>query len=197
MRSSDLDGLPEDAVIVDLRDRRTVAAGFVPGSVLIELGDDLGSWTGWLTPRGAPLVLIADPDQDLAEAVTQLAQIGLDTVVGAVTDVGSAATAGFEVLGLEDFLRRLREPDAQLLDVRMPAEHEQASVPGAAHRFLPDLFTAGVPETLDPERPVLVACGSGRRAVIAAGLLHSAGYRPIVLTGAGVPDIAAAYEGAK
>lgn len=197
MRSSDLDGLPEDAVIVDLRDRRAMAAGFVPGSVLIEFGEDLGSWTGWLTPRGAPLVLVAEADQDLAEAVTQLAQIGLDNVVGAVTDLGSAATATFEVLGLQDFLRRLREPDAQLLDVRMPSEYEQAAVPGAARRFLPDLFTAGVPEALDSSRPVLVACGSGRRAAIAAGLLHREGYRPIVLTGAGIPDLAAALEGAK
>jgi rhodanese-related sulfurtransferase len=67
-------------------------------------------------------------------------------------------------------------------------------VPGAAERFLPELVTLGVPAGLDPARPVLVACATGRRAGIAAGLLARQGYRPVVLTGAGVPEAAAALK---
>ncbi|MCH7229578.1 MBL fold metallo-hydrolase [Glycomyces sp. L485] len=195
---SDLDELPEDTVVVDLRPRIAASRGFLPGATLIELADDFGSWTGWLTPRDAPLVLVAELDQDVTEAVTQLAQIGVDTVAGVITDPGeAAAAASFELLELDDFLERLRDPNAQLLDVRMPSEREAVSVPGAVQQFLPDLFSSGIAPELDPAKPVHIACGSGRRALIAASLLHRNGFTPVVLTGAGIAQLAATLEGAQ
>ncbi|WP_433226208.1 rhodanese-like domain-containing protein [Microtetraspora malaysiensis] len=104
----------------------------------------------------------------------------------------TAATATFELLGLAAFAARLDEPGAQLLDVRMPSERAAVRLEGAVERFLPDLVADGVPDGLDRERPVLVACGSGRRAAIAATLLAREGYRAAVLDGAGVPDLVAA-----
>ncbi len=182
----------DDVQVVDIRPRRAQAAGFLPGSVGIELGTDFGSWVGWLLPYGAPIVLVADPGQDVAEAVTQLAQIGIDTVRGVIRDLGPAATETFTLVELPAFLTRLDQPDAQLLDVRMPNERENAHLDGAVERFLPDLVAEGIPEGLDRDRPVLVACGSGRRAAIAATLLAREGYRPIALTGGGVNDVIAA-----
>ncbi|MEU8108616.1 MBL fold metallo-hydrolase [Nonomuraea muscovyensis] len=190
----ELDRAPEGTHVVDIRPRQAQSRGMLPGSIGIELDDDFGSWTGWLLPYAEPLTLVAEPGQDVAEAVTQLAQIGVDTVQGVVRDLGADATQRYELLDLDAFVERLAQPDAQLLDVRMPNEREQGRVAGAIERFLADLFTQGVPVELDPERPVLVACGSGRRASIAAGLLAREGYRPIVLTGAGVPEAAAALH---
>ncbi|MFC3492626.1 MBL fold metallo-hydrolase [Glycomyces rhizosphaerae] len=194
---SDLDDLPADTAVVDMRPRAVASRGFLPGSTLIELADDFGSWTGWLTSRGLPLALVAEVDQDVTEAVTQLAQIGVDTVAGVITDPGAAATASFALLELDDFAQSLSDPDSQLLDVRMPSEHDAVAVPGAVWRFLPDLFTDGIPAELDPAKPVHIACGSGRRALIAASLLHRNGFTPAVLTGAGIPHLATALEGAK
>ncbi|MFD8533262.1 rhodanese-like domain-containing protein [Streptosporangium canum] len=185
----DLADQPEGTRVVDIRPRARQAGGLLPGAVGIELDTDFGSWAGWLLPYRAPLVLVADPGQDVAEAVTQLARIGIDTVRGVVTDPGPAADQTFELLDLPAFAARLARPGAQLLDVRMPGEHAAAALPGAVHRFLADLAVHGVPAELDASRPVLVACGSGRRASIAAGLLLAAGYRPVVLTGAGVTDL--------
>ncbi|GII97339.1 MBL fold metallo-hydrolase [Sinosporangium siamense] len=187
---ADLAALPDDTRLVDMRPRTSQAAGLLPGSVGVEFGDDFGSWVGWLVPYGAPVVLVAEARQDVAAAVTQLAQIGYDDVRGVITDPGEAAELTFEVLGREDFAGRLALPGAQLLDVRMPSEQKETALPGAVHRFLPDLVTEGVPKDLDGERPVLVACGSGRRASIAATLLLNAGYEPVVLSGAGVADLA-------
>ncbi|MEV7009400.1 MBL fold metallo-hydrolase [Streptosporangium sp. NPDC051022] len=182
---------PGDGVhVVDIRPGREQAAGFLPGSTGIELGDDFGSWAGWLLPYGEPIALVAQPGQDVAEAVTQLARIGLDDVRGVVRDLGDAGTARFEVLDLDGFLARL--PGAQVLDVRMPAERRARPLPGAVERFLPDLVTEGIPAELDRDRPVLVVCGSGRRASIAATILAREGYLPVVLTGAGAHDVAAA-----
>ncbi|MGW2143436.1 MBL fold metallo-hydrolase [Nonomuraea bangladeshensis] len=174
--------------VVDLRPRHVQAEGMLPGSYGIEMDDDFGSWTGWLLPRGEPITLVAEPGQEITEAVTQLARIGVDTVQGVVRDLGENATQTYRLVDLDAFVRLLRRPDAQFLDVRMPSEWEQARLPGAVERFLPDLFTRGVPAALDQERPVLVACASGRRAAIAAAYLAGQGYRPVALTGAGVAD---------
>ncbi|WFE27954.1 MBL fold metallo-hydrolase [Solwaraspora sp. WMMD791] len=184
--------LPTDdgTQLLDIRPRPAQAAGLVPGSVGITLTDDFGSWAGWLLPYGTPLVLIAAPDQDVTEAVVQLARIGLDTVRAVHRPAADADLGpGYELLDIDTFRQRLTAPDAQLLDVRMPNERAQASWPGAVERFLADLVTDGIPAALDPQRPVLVACGTGRRAAIAASLLVRAGYRVAVLDGAGVADL--------
>ncbi|MFY1699559.1 MULTISPECIES: MBL fold metallo-hydrolase [unclassified Solwaraspora] len=176
--------------LLDIRPRTAQAAGLVPGSVGITLADDFGSWAGWLLPYGTPLVLIAAPDQDVTEAVVQLARIGLDTVRAVHRPAADADLGpGYELLDIDTFRQRLTVSDAQLLDVRMPNERAQASWSGAVERFLADLVTDGIPAALDPQRPVLVACGTGRRAAIAASLLVRAGYRVAVLDGAGVADL--------
>lgn len=183
------DDVPESAHVVDIRPRQAQARGMLPGSVGIELADDFGSWAGWLLPYGEPITLVAEPGQDVAEAVRQLARIGLDTVRGVVRDLGAAAVQTYEVAELPEFVRQAAQPDAQLLDVRMPSERATTPPTGSVERFLADLFTEGIPETLDPERPVLVACGTGRRAAIAAGELARRGYRAVALTGAGMPEV--------
>jgi hydroxyacylglutathione hydrolase len=182
---------PEGTQVLDVRPRAAQAAGFLPGSVGIELGDDFGSWAGWLLPYQAPIVLVAEPDQDVTEPVTQLAQIGIDTVRGVVRDLAGAATARYGLLELRAFKLRLADPSVQVLDVRMPNERAAVRLDRAVERFLPDLVTDGVPAELDPDRPVLVVCGGGRRAAIAATLLAREGYQTAVLTGAGVAELAA------
>ncbi|MEO3859607.1 rhodanese-like domain-containing protein [Acrocarpospora sp. B8E8] len=185
----DLADQPESTRVVDIRPRARQATGLLPGSIGIELDIDFGSWAGWLVPYQSPLVLVADPSQDVTEALTQLAQIGIDTVRGVITDLGPAADQTFELLDLDTFAARLAQPGAQLLDVRMPSEHAAAALPEGIHRFVPDLITEGIPVELDASRPVLVACGAGRRAAIAASLLLAAGHQPVVLNSAGVADL--------
>ncbi|TMS00598.1 MBL fold metallo-hydrolase [Nonomuraea basaltis] len=194
VRVPELDRAPDGTHVVDIRPRQAQAGGMLPGSLGIELSDDFGSWAGWLLPYQEPITLVAEPGQDVAEAVTQLARIGIDTVQGVVRDLGEAAGQAYSLAELPAFATLLAQPGAQLLDVRMPNEREDVRFEGAVERFLPDLFTEGVPAELDRSRPVLVACGSGRRAAIAASELARQGYRPVALTGAGIPDVVEALR---
>ncbi len=181
---------PEGTHVVDVRPHAQQAAGILPGSLAIEVTTDFGSWAGWLVPHDSPIVLVAEPDQDITEPVTQLAQIGVDAVTGVVREVpADRATVGFELVDIDRFRKLMDEHDAQVLDVRMPSEWSEGAVAGSVQRFLPDLLTDGIPTDLDPDRPVLVACRTGRRASIAAGILANAGYRPIVLDVVGVPEL--------
>lgn len=181
----------DDLHLVDIRPRTAQARGLLPGSVAIELADDFGSWAGWLVPFNEPVALVAEPGQDVGEALTQLAQIGFDAVEG-VVEVGDDLPPGFELVDLETARKLADSSDVQVLDVRMPSELADVRYPGAVERFVADIFTAGIPEELDPDRPVLVACASGRRASIAASRLLAHGYDVRVLDGAGVPELAGA-----
>jgi glyoxylase-like metal-dependent hydrolase (beta-lactamase superfamily II)/rhodanese-related sulfurtransferase len=193
--AGDLTALPEGTVVVDMRPRVAQAAGHLPGSLLVEIGDDFGSWTGWLAPYGAPIVLVAQPEQDVAAAVTQLAQIGIDSVLGVVRDLGSQASATFDLLTLPQMLAALAAAQApQVLDVRMPSERADVRMSSALEVFVPELATSTRPveEAFDVGRTVHVVCASGRRASIAAGFLVAAGCSVAVLTDAGVPDLVGA-----
>lgn len=190
MSVDDIAAQPDGTRVVDVRPRAEQAAGILPASLAIEVATDFGSWAGWLVPRASPIVLVAGPNQDVTEPVTQLAQIGVDSVVGVVRDLpADRASVGFELVDIDRFRELMAEADAQVLDVRMPSEWAAASIEGSIRRFLPDLVTDGVPAELDPDRAVLVACRTGRRASIAAGVLANAGYRAVVLDEVGVPDV--------
>jgi len=192
--AADLDGIGEDVHVVDIRPRASQAAGLLPGSTAIELSDDFGSWAGWLVPYNAPIVLVAERDQDVDQAVTQLAQIGVDSVRGVIHDIPKESVTSFEILELQEFRSRLDGGGSQLLDVRMPSERVSVRMDGAIERFAADLFTEGLPPGLDRDRPVLVACASGRRATIVASLLVREGFRPVVLDKAGVAELVAAGD---
>jgi glyoxylase-like metal-dependent hydrolase (beta-lactamase superfamily II)/rhodanese-related sulfurtransferase len=184
-----LELLPSDTQVIDIRPRTVQAEGVLPGSLAIELTDDFGSWAAWLSPHGAPVVLVARDDDDVAAAVTQLAQVGVDDVRGVIRDLTGARTVGFSVLDLPAFVDGLAT-DAQILDVRMPSEYEDEPLPGAHERFLPELLTEGLPAGIDPSRPVHVVCATGRRAAIAASVLANQGVAAVVLTDAGARELA-------
>ena len=70
---------------------------------------------------------------------------------------------------------------------RPPSEWSAGHVDGSTHRYLPDIRQSDL--DLKKDREVWVACGTGYRATIAAGLIEQAGYTPVVLAEAGVPDV--------
>ena len=189
-----LGDLEHDSVnVLDMRPRQRQASGLIPGSVGVEMATDFASWAGWLLPYNEPVAIVADADQDVEEAVVQLAQIGFDSVIGVVTDLPAEALGdGFTLVDLDEAVTLVND-GIQVFDVRMPSELEQVRLPGAVEQFVPDLFTQGAPAQLDRSAPLLVACAGGRRASIAASRLVNDGFSDVrVLTGAGVPDLAAA-----
>ncbi len=184
----------DTAAIIDIRPRRRFAEGHIPGSLCVELADNFGTWVGWLVDFTQEIVLVAHPDQDIDEAWIQLARIGMDRLAGVFDAMGDWVASGrpvarYQSLGQVRFRSLLDDPEAQLLDVRAPDEYDGGQYPGSVHRYLPHLLRDGIPEELDPEHPVLVACASGHRATAAAGILERAGYQPVVLAEGGVSDL--------
>jgi hydroxyacylglutathione hydrolase len=191
---ADVRALEPDVHLVDIRPRRILADGYIPGSLGIELADVLGTWAGWLLPFNAPIVLVGEPETDAGKAATLLAQVGFDDVRGVLRGVDGWARAGGElwrhpVVVLREFIEALASGRAQqVLDVRAPEEWSAVHLDGSVHCYLPDLL-AGVPRGIDPRREVWVACDIGTRASTAASLLRRYGCEPVVLAGGGIPDV--------
>ncbi|MDQ6669898.1 MAG: rhodanese-like domain-containing protein [Chloroflexota bacterium] len=188
--------LPGDVYVVDARPRMSFASGHVADALGVELADDFGTWIGWLLPFNAPIVLVLEPDQDLDEAVVQLGRIGFEQVRGVLRGVVAWRAAGqpltaYETVDVDAFARALTDGSGpQVLDVRSPAEWATGSLPGAVWRYVPDL-AIDVPVELRQAERVWVACASGFRASIAAGLLERHGFLPVVLAVGGIADVAA------
>ena len=186
------------AAILDGRDRYSFAAGHIPGSIGIELGDSYAPWAGWLLDYNVPLVLVLNTNDDARRAATELARIGFTNVLGVLRGVAAWLATGhpvssFTTASHSDLASALTtaDHDIQILDVRDPQEWERAHISGAIHRYVPDI-RSGLPDGLDPTHPVWVVCQSGNRASIAAGLLERLDVEPIVVTRGGVSQVLAA-----
>ena len=187
------------ARLVDGRSRRPVAAAHIPGSLTIELGDTFASYVGWILPVGTPLVLVLSERAGAAdEAVDQLVRIGFDRLLGVLEGgVDAWAASGRPIVemptvtarALADELRSDRPPI--VLDVRDPAElRDEGRIDDAVELSLPRLI-AGDATALPAGAPVTIACRSGSRALIAAGLVEAQGHPVRIVERGGIPDVAA------
>lgn len=169
--------------VLDVRTAAEFGAGHVPGALNIGLGGQFASWAGALLPLGTPLIVVAEDEAQVDEAVTRLARVGHDTVRGYLRGGMDAwRDAGFEVSTVEQVsvteLRRMLEEqgELQLLDVRRPAEFNAGHAPRASNEPLGPRLRDEIAR-LDAERPLAVICAGGYRSSAATSMLRPLGFR--------------------
>jgi rhodanese-related sulfurtransferase len=177
--------LTEGAVVVDVRPLPHFAAGHVRGALSIPLRPVFASWLGWLAPHDRPLIIVRDDDQDPDEILWQSLKIGYDTIIGALDGGIDAWVAAGQDAVRTPLLSPHDVDGRQVLDVRQRAEFEGGHLPGALHIELGE-----VPDRASdvPDRPTVVMCGHGERAMGAASLLEAAGHRDLVVLDGGPGD---------
>ena len=185
------------ARIVDARSRGEIAAGHLPGSLTVELRDTFASYVGWILPVGTPLVLVLPEGPDgVTEAVDQLVRIGFDRLVG-VLDGGVArwAAGGRPVAEISTMSAAALAAEISsgshpaVVDVRDEAEmRDDGRLDDAVEVPLAALIDGG-PLALAPGSEVTVACKSGVRATVAAGLLEARGHRVRLVPRGGIQDV--------
>src|SRR5260370_42486682 len=78
------------ASLLDVRSSVAFGTGHVAGSINVGLSGQFASWAGSLIPSGLPIVLVADDVDQVREAATRPARVGLENVAGYL-DGGVAA----------------------------------------------------------------------------------------------------------
>ena len=138
--------------------------------------------------------MVLDDDDDAKDAAVELARIGLDNVAGVMRGVEPWTSSGrvlasYETVSSADLGVAMRaDPDLQLVDVRDPLEWAAGHIETSIHAYVPEL-KLGLPDGLDPMRPVWVACRSGNRASIAGGILERHGLDLIVVSRVEYPTV--------
>ncbi|GAA4731274.1 MBL fold metallo-hydrolase [Modestobacter marinus] len=186
--------------VIDLRSRTAFAAGHLPGALNFELAiANFVTYVGWLVPWGAPLTLIGETGQQVADARRELVRIGIDRLAGAAIGSPEQLAAGRQLdsYPVSDFpglaAAMAADPDLVVVDARRDDERAGGGVRGSVHIPIHEL-TDRIDEV--PGGEVWVYCGSGYRASIAASLLARAGRRPVLVDGGyGDPDTGAAAAG--
>jgi glyoxylase-like metal-dependent hydrolase (beta-lactamase superfamily II)/rhodanese-related sulfurtransferase len=188
-------------VVLDVRSAGDFGAGHVPGSLNIGLGGQFAQWAGTLIPLTAPLVIVAESEEQVNETVTRLARVGIETVKGYLAGgIYSWDQAGLEVAAVPQItvaeLSQLLESDSelQIIDVRRPPEYESGHVPRAITAPLSILKERAPALGFDPVKPTAVICAGGYRSSAATSILEPLGFtRLLNVTGGTSAWINAGY----
>jgi glyoxylase-like metal-dependent hydrolase (beta-lactamase superfamily II)/rhodanese-related sulfurtransferase len=198
--------LDKGAMALDVRPGAEFVTGHVPGSVSIPLSGQFASWAGAVLGLSSRPVLIAANADQVSEARTRLARIGIEDVAGYL-DGGVEAwrDAGLPVaqvkqITAQELASRLATGSIGVLDVRREAEFQSGHIEGADWHPL-DRFKAALPD-ISKDAAIAVHCKSGYRSLIAVSVLERAGYHNVVdlaggidaWTAAGMPSSTEAVE---
>jgi hydroxyacylglutathione hydrolase len=169
--------------VLDVRSATEFGQGHVPGSINIGLGGQFAMWAGSLLPLTDPVLLVAESNEKVSEAVMRLARVGIESVNGFL-DGGMMAwhEAGYDaavipqisVNELDELLNDKTE--LQVIDVRRPPEYDGGHVPRAAPAPL-SILKERIPSlNLDPAKPTAVICAGGYRSSAATSILEQCGF---------------------
>ncbi|MBC8030653.1 MAG: MBL fold metallo-hydrolase [Pyrinomonadaceae bacterium] len=167
--------------VLDVRGAAEFGEGHVPSSLNIGLGGQFAIWAATLIPMGAPIVIVAESEEKVDEAIMRLARVGLESVKGYLRggiDAWRAEglkSARVPQITVED-LHSLaaKESELQVLDVRRPAEFESGHVPHAVPVELLKLEQTNL--ALDLAKPTAVICAGGYRSSAATSILEQRGF---------------------
>lgn len=167
--------------VVDTRQKREFAAGYIPGTLNIQHNNAFPTWMGWFVSYDEPFILIAKEKQ-LDELVRMLMRIGMDNLYGYVPDVSVWKELGHkleteEIISLEQLKDMLKKGDAQIVDLRGAAEYKAGHLKGADNVFVGTLEqNLG---KVSKNREVVIHCKTGDRAAIGYSILAKNGFKNV------------------
>ena len=172
------------AIVLDTRPAAQYGAGHVPGSLHVGLSGQFASWAGALVSPKAPIVLVSEEKEQVREAQTRLARVGLDNVAGYLEGGllewhrAGLPLATTEQIGVEELDARIREGLAgRVVDVRRPGEWQSGHIAAAMNVPLNTLEERSA--DLSKEEPLAVLCAGGFRSSIGTSILERQGFARI------------------
>jgi hydroxyacylglutathione hydrolase len=181
------DALRAGSMVIDARPWEEYRRAHVQGTLNIPLDRSFTTWAGWLIPYDAAFYLItgAGGAAELAEAVRDLAMIGLDRIAGWFTAdvIAEWSDAGGRLHRLEerapaDLRHAFTDAEITVLDIRGQSEWDAGHLPGVQN--IPLGYLRERLDEVPRDRPIVVHCKSGSRSAIAASLLSAHGITNVI-----------------
>ncbi|NCC24885.1 MAG: MBL fold metallo-hydrolase [Deltaproteobacteria bacterium] len=191
------------ALVIDVRDSAGFGGFHIPGSVNIGFEKQLANWVGMVVDPDSDLLLVVPGRNEYERMVTELHRIGYDRIFGYLSGgimswlLSGRPVAQLPQISPHQLRERQNKTDFTLLDVRTPAERAAGKLERSEHLPLTDILAGKFPSG-DPDREIVVYCGSGFRSNIAASFLRQHGHARVssmaggifAWTAAGFPVIA-------
>jgi glyoxylase-like metal-dependent hydrolase (beta-lactamase superfamily II)/rhodanese-related sulfurtransferase len=164
----------EGALVVDVRTDLQFDDAHVPGAICNPaVRSGFGTKLAWVADREQPVVLVGRDDADAIRAAHLAAAVGVTNLggylAGGMTSWREEKRPTARVERIDVAALHARVEELQILDVRERGEWDAGHIPGSVHVPYHDLH--GIPEGIDPTRPVAAICGSGQRSAVGASLL--------------------------
>jgi len=169
------------ALILDVRNNREFAKGFIPQSVNIGLNGDFAPWVGALIADVTQNILLVTEKGTEEEAVTRLSRVGFDHILGFLEGGFDAwKKSGKETdfinrISAEQFETEIKEKEVKIIDIRKESEYNAEHIHEAYS--MPLAYINEWINRLQPEEHFYMHCGSGYRSTMAASILQARGYR--------------------
>jgi glyoxylase-like metal-dependent hydrolase (beta-lactamase superfamily II)/rhodanese-related sulfurtransferase len=173
-------------IILDVRNAQAFGEGHIAGSINIGLGGQFAMWAGSLIPMNAEIVIVAETNAQVDEAVVRLARVGIENVRGYLIGEDEAWTReGLKVeqidqISVSQLSEKLASGELQVIDVRRLAEYSSGHVPGALASPLSGLEGRITDLPLTKEAETAVICAGGYRSSAAASLLQKHGFTNLI-----------------
>jgi rhodanese-related sulfurtransferase len=166
------------AIILDVRHQNDFSAAHIKDSIFIGLDGAFAPWVGAvLKSVEQPIILVVDENR-LDEAITRLARVGFDHILGYVNGgVETWKQEGFPIGELKTITasaldQEMKTEKEEIVDVRKTTEYQSEHVVDAINRPLDDIDT--LVDTF-PKGHFYLHCAGGYRSVIAASILKRNG----------------------
>lgn len=174
----------DSVLILDVRAPQTFCKGFIPGSINIGLKGDFAPWVGTLITDVKQSILLVTEEGQEEEAITRLARVGYDGVVGFLSGgFESWLNKGLQVdqiesIAAEVFEKRAESGEPLVFDVRKPSEYEPEHLELAYTTPLHELNLHM--SKFQNEKTKYVHCAGGYRSMIACSILKARGVENII-----------------
>lgn len=173
--------------LIDARNKVDFAAGFVPDSINIQGNNAFATWMGWFVNYQESFMLVAS-DAQIEDLTRKLMRIGLDNVLGYVSDVNSLGIElqKSDIIEIDEFKSYLGKDDVQVIDIRGVAEYNTGHIAEAEN-----IFVGTILQNLDKiskDKQVIIHCQSGDRAAIGYSLLLKSGFKNVKNYSASIND---------
>ncbi len=181
-------------ILIDLRSRKAVKAGHVPGAVSIPAEELSKAESKFPSYKGAHIVFYSDNEEDIRKAVRTVRKWGYKKSTLYFGGVDAWKQSGHSLVkgpaaenityvriispgevSIADFEKAMDSGSAVIVDVRNPSEHAAGHFKGAVNIPVDEIAVRC--DELSKEKTILTHCITGVRAEMAYTILKEKGYK--------------------
>lgn len=174
-----------DALILDVRDKKAFVQGFIPNSIFIGLDGSFAPWVGALIKDLMQPILIVAPTGREEETIKRLARVGYDNAIGYLEGgfvawkASGAEYDQIKTIDLNALAQRFKDnSEINIMDVRKPSEWSGEHIEGALN--IPLDFINEKMSEISKDKQYYMHCRSGYRSTVAASILKARGFENLV-----------------